>query len=62
VVAQTPIDAKLHVDFEESERQFHYSTSVNLSGSTSNVPSSTVSAYLQKNAKRKFYSAIWFYD
>ncbi|KVI10608.1 GAF domain-containing protein [Cynara cardunculus var. scolymus] len=50
VVSQTPIDAKLHVDFEESERQFDYSTSidVNASTSTSNVPSSTVSAYLQK--------------
>nr|XP_043621174.1 phytochrome C [Erigeron canadensis] len=50
VVLQTPIDAKLHVDFEESERQFDYSTSVdvNASTSTSNVPSSTVSSYLQK--------------
>ncbi|XP_059662869.1 phytochrome C [Cornus florida] len=45
VVAQTPIDAKLHVDFEESEQLFDYS---NVSSSTSNVPSSTVSAYLQK--------------
>ncbi|XVF81433.1 hypothetical protein PTKIN_Ptkin15bG0154500 [Pterospermum kingtungense] len=50
VVAQTPIDAKLHVDFEESKRQFDYSTSIdfNVSSSTGNVPSSTVSAYLQK--------------
>lgn len=51
VVAQTPIDAKLHVDFEESERGlFDKSTSVdvNVSSSTGNVPSSTVSAYLQK--------------
>lgn len=50
VVAQTPIDAKLHVDFEESERFFDYSTSIdaNISSSTSNVPSSTVSAYLQR--------------
>ncbi|KAJ0500367.1 putative PAS domain, phytochrome, GAF domain, histidine kinase/HSP90-like ATPase [Helianthus annuus] len=50
VISQTPADAKLHVDFEESERQFDYSTSidVNASTSTSNVPSSTVSAYLQK--------------
>lgn len=50
VISQTPIDAKLHSDFEESERQFDYSTSidVNASTSTSNVPSSTVSAYLQK--------------
>ncbi|KAK3033992.1 hypothetical protein RJ639_033277 [Escallonia herrerae] len=50
VAAQTPIDAKLHEDFEESERLFDYSTSVdvNASTSTSNVPSSTVSSYLQK--------------
>ncbi|XP_031371967.1 phytochrome C [Punica granatum] len=50
VVAQTPIDAKLHVDYGESERQFDCSTSVdfNISTSTSNVSSSTVSAYLQK--------------
>ncbi|KAL2458307.1 Phytochrome C [Forsythia ovata] len=48
VVSQTPIDAKLHVDFEESKQHFDYSTSVNESTSTSNVPSSTVSAYLHK--------------
>lgn len=50
VVAQTPIDAKLHVEFEESEQLFDYSTSVdfNISSSTGNVPSSTISAYLQK--------------
>lgn len=48
VVAQTSIDAQLHVDFEDSERLFDYSTSVNVSTSTSNVPSSTVSNYLQK--------------
>jgi phytochrome A len=50
VVAQTPIDAKLHVNFEESERLFDYSTSIdfNASTSTANLPSSTVSAYLQR--------------
>lgn len=51
LVAQTPIDAKLDVDFEGSEQGlFDYSTSVdiNISSSTSNVPSSTVSAYLQR--------------
>ncbi|GLU12525.1 hypothetical protein SLE2022_291980 [Rubroshorea leprosula] len=50
VVAQTTIDAKLHVDFEESKRLFDYSTSIdfNISSSTSNVSSSTVSVYLQK--------------
>ncbi|KAG2719579.1 hypothetical protein I3760_03G272100 [Carya illinoinensis] len=56
VVAQTPIDAKLHVDFEASERFFDYSTSidVNISSSTSNVPSSTVSAYLQRMQRGSF--------
>ncbi|KAK4713989.1 hypothetical protein R3W88_019896 [Solanum pinnatisectum] len=48
VIAQTSVDAKLHVEFEESEQQFDYSSSVNLSNSTSNLPSSTVSNYLQK--------------
>lgn len=48
VVIQTPIDAKLHVDYEQSEQQFDYSTSVNASNTASDVPSSTVSAYLQK--------------
>ncbi|KAH6801069.1 phytochrome C [Perilla frutescens var. hirtella] len=48
VVIQTPIDAKLHVDYEQSEQQFDYSSSVNASNAASEVPSSTVSAYLQK--------------
>ncbi|XP_052178356.1 phytochrome C isoform X1 [Diospyros lotus] len=51
VVAQTPVDAKLHADFEKSEGgTFHYSASidVNASSSTSIAPSSTISAYLQK--------------
>ncbi|CAH9060605.1 unnamed protein product [Cuscuta europaea] len=47
VVSQTPIDAKLHVDFEESEEKFDYTTSVSLSNPT-DIPTSTVSAYLQK--------------
>ncbi|CAN1222931.1 Phytochrome C [Linum perenne] len=49
-VDQTPIDAQLDEEFEESERGFDYSSSINLnmSNSTSNVPSDTVSAYLQK--------------
>ncbi|KAG8364488.1 hypothetical protein BUALT_Bualt18G0002500 [Buddleja alternifolia] len=46
IVTQTPIDAKLHEDFEQSERQFDYSNSVNPSNAGSDVPSSTVSAYL----------------
>uniref|UniRef100_A0A7N0TVP6 Phytochrome n=1 Tax=Kalanchoe fedtschenkoi TaxID=63787 RepID=A0A7N0TVP6_KALFE len=50
VVAQTPIDAKLHVDFEGSEGHFDYSTSVDINVSTSAdiVSSSTISVYLQK--------------
>ncbi|KAI3465539.1 hypothetical protein Pfo_022202 [Paulownia fortunei] len=48
IVAQTPIDAKIHVDYEQSEQQFDYSTSVNVSNAVSDVPSSTVSTYLQK--------------
>lgn len=48
IVTQTPIDAKLHVDYEQSEQQFNYSTSVTESNALSDVPSSTVSAYLQK--------------
>ncbi|CAI0383505.1 unnamed protein product [Linum tenue] len=52
-IDQTPIDAKLDEEFEESEQHaFDYSTSVNLNASNStgnNVPSSeAVSAYLQK--------------
>lgn len=50
VMAQTPIDAKLALDFDESKRLFDYSSSVdvNLSSSTSNISPSTVSSYLQK--------------
>lgn len=48
ILSQTPIDAKLHVDYEQSEQQFDYSSSVNLSNTVSDIPSSTVSAYLQK--------------
>ncbi|KAB2613447.1 phytochrome C [Pyrus ussuriensis x Pyrus communis] len=46
VFSQTPIDAKLDIDFQESERCFDYSASVdcNKSSSTNNVPSSNVSA------------------
>lgn len=50
VMAQTPIDAKLALDFDESRRLFDYSSSVdiNLSNSTGNIAPSTVSSYLQK--------------
>lgn len=55
VVAQTTVDAKLHVDFEESTQQFDYSTSIdaNISNADSNVPSSSVSAYLQRMQRGK---------
>ncbi|KAI3890088.1 hypothetical protein MKX03_015968 [Papaver bracteatum] len=48
--AQTSADAKLHTDYEKSEQTFNYSSSVdlNVSNGDSNVPSSTISAYLQK--------------
>ncbi|CAM8951844.1 unnamed protein product [Rhodiola kirilowii] len=50
VVAQTPLDAKLHMEFEGSEHQFDYSASVDINASTSTgiVSSSTISVYLQK--------------
>ncbi|KAG9141306.1 hypothetical protein Leryth_001773 [Lithospermum erythrorhizon] len=48
VVTQTPIDAKLQLEFEESEKRFDYSTSVTQSTTSSYIPSASVSAYLQK--------------
>lgn len=55
VVAQTTVDTKLHVDFEQSEQLFDYSTSidVNISGADSNVPLSMVSSYLQRMQRGK---------
>nr|UWU45288.1 phytochrome C [Magnolia sieboldii] len=55
VVAQTPVDAKLHVNFESSEQLFDYSASidVNISSADSNVSSLTVSAYLQRMQRGK---------
>lgn len=60
VAAQTPSDAKLSLDFEESKRDFAYSSSVdfNISSSTSNVPSSTVSAYLQNLQRGKLIQSF----
>ncbi|XP_020597113.1 phytochrome C isoform X2 [Phalaenopsis equestris] len=56
VFAQTSLDAKLHAEFEESGQPFDYSISMgaaNLStsgegGESSGIPSSSVSAYLQR--------------
>lgn len=49
VTAQTSIDAQLASQFEESKQLFDYASSVdlNLSATTSNIPSSSVSSYLQ---------------
>ncbi|GFP84886.1 phytochrome c [Phtheirospermum japonicum] len=49
VLSQTPIDARLHVDYEKSEQHFDYSASVHASN---DVPSSaTVSSYLQNTQR-----------
>ncbi|KAG8098182.1 hypothetical protein GUJ93_ZPchr0013g34211 [Zizania palustris] len=53
VVAQTPVDAQLHAEFEGSQRHFDYSSSVgaaNRSGATT----SNVSAYLQNMQRGRF--------
>ncbi|GAB2215095.1 hypothetical protein Drorol1_Dr00019470 [Drosera rotundifolia] len=52
VVAQTPINASLHLAFERSEKRFDYSSSIEFNVSNSRdsnvVPGETISAYLQK--------------
>nr|BBA94363.1 phytochrome C [Cardamine nipponica] len=50
VTSQFLVDATLHRNFEESERLFDYSASVNLNmpSSSFDIPSSAVSTYLQK--------------
>ncbi|VVB01423.1 unnamed protein product [Arabis nemorensis] len=50
VTSQVLADAKLHVNFEQSERLFDYSASVdlNMPSSSYDIPSSAVSTYLQK--------------
>ncbi|KAF0915513.1 hypothetical protein E2562_036546 [Oryza meyeriana var. granulata] len=53
VVAQTPVDAQLHAEFEGLQRHFDYSSSVgaaNRSGATT----SNVSAYLQNMQRGRF--------
>lgn len=47
VIAQTPVDAKLQAEFQESAHSFDYSKSIIISGESSSVPSETVNAYLQ---------------
>lgn len=51
VVAQTPVDARLHAEFEGSQRHFDYSSSVNRSGAST---SSAVSAYLQNMQRGRY--------
>ncbi|XP_062212437.1 phytochrome C [Phragmites australis] len=50
VVAQTPVDAQLHVEFEGSQRHFDYSSSVGAAGAST----STVSAYLQNMQRGRY--------
>ena len=51
VVAQTPVGARLHAEFEGSQRHFDYSSSVNRSGAST---SSAVSAYLQNMQRGRY--------
>lgn len=51
VVAQTPVDARLHAEFEGSQRHFDYSSSVNRSGAST---STAVSAYLQNMQRGRY--------
>jgi hypothetical protein len=48
VITQTPVDAKLQAEFEESVHSFDYTKSIDISGDSSSVPSETVKAYLQR--------------
>lgn len=53
VVAQTPVDAQLHAEFEGSQRQFDYSSSVGAANRLS-ASTSTVSAYLQNMQRGRY--------
>ncbi|RLN19164.1 phytochrome C [Panicum miliaceum] len=53
VVAQTPVDAQLHAEFEGSQRHFDYSSSVGAANRPS-ASTSTVSAYLQNMQRGRF--------
>ncbi|KAG0478874.1 hypothetical protein HPP92_013593 [Vanilla planifolia] len=60
VVAQTSLDAKLDAEFEDSEQPFDYSTSMGAASrptsraGSSGIPSSSVSAYLQRMQRGQF--------
>ncbi|XP_068667877.1 phytochrome C [Aristolochia californica] len=54
VVAQTTLDAKLHSDFEESDKKINYSSKdANVLNSDANISSSAISAYLQNMQRGK---------
>ncbi|XP_051178273.1 phytochrome C [Lolium perenne] len=54
VVAQTPVDARLHAEFEGSRRHFDYSSSVNRSRSGGSTSTVAVSAYLQTMQRGRY--------
>lgn len=53
VVAQTPVDAQLHAEFEGSQRHFDYSSSVGAANRPS-ASTSTVSTYLQNMQRGRY--------
>ncbi|KAM3278147.1 hypothetical protein ACQJBY_045798 [Aegilops geniculata] len=54
VVAQTPVDARLHAEFEGSHRHFDYSSSVSALNRSGVSTSSAVSAYLQNMQRGRY--------
>ncbi|KAM3260323.1 hypothetical protein ACQJBY_051530 [Aegilops geniculata] len=54
VVAQTPVDARLHAEFEGSHRHFDYSSSVSALNRSGASTSSAVSAYLQNMQRGRY--------
>ena len=54
VVAQTPVDARLHAEFEGSQRHFDYSSSVSALNRSGASTSSAVSAYLQNMQRGRY--------
>ncbi|KQK13173.1 phytochrome C [Brachypodium distachyon] len=54
VVAQTPVDARLHAEFEGSQRRFDYSSSVSAANRSGASTSTAVSAYLQNMQRGRY--------
>ncbi|KAI4984910.1 hypothetical protein ZWY2020_017540 [Hordeum vulgare] len=54
VVAQTPVDAQLHAEFESSHRHFDYSSSVSALNRSGASTSSAVSAFLQNMQRGRY--------